>query len=245
MDKGLRNLLNVLLSVLVPVIILEKCSAEGDALWQMGTTWAMALALSLPIACGLYGFATVRRVELLTLFGLGGTLLTGLVTVYAQTGASEALRPDTPWWYAAKEGLIPALLCGAVLMTARRPDSLLRAFVYSDSIFDIPAIEKAITERGEQAGYCALLRHANLMLAASLAVSAAANFALALCFLLPVLDLPAARQAVEYNYAVGKMTWWGYLIIGVPLMVTLIIVIRRLSSRLENLTGLGERIRLP
>lgn len=244
MDKGLKNLLNVLLGILAPVMILEKCSAQGDALWQLGTTRAMALALSLPIACGIYGFATSRKVEMLAVFGLLGTLLTGLVTIYAQTGAGEALRPDTPWWYAAKEALIPMLLCGAVLITAKRPDSLLRAFVYSDSLFDIPAIEKAIAERANGHSYRALLRSANLMLAGSLIVSASANFALALYFLLPVLDLPAAQQAVEYNYAVGKMTWWGYLIIGVPLMATLVYVIRRLGAQLENLTGMGNRIYL-
>lgn len=244
MDKGLKNLLNVLLSVLAPVMVLEKCSAQGDALWQLGTTWAMVLALSLPIACGIYSFATSRKVEMLAVFGLLGTLLTGLVTIYAQTGSGEALRPDTPWWYAAKEALIPMLLCGAVLITAKRRDSLLRAFVYSDSLFDIPAIEKAIAERGNGHAYRALLRSANLMLGGSLIVSAAANFALALCFLLPVLDLPTAQQVVEYNYAVGKMTWWGYLIIGIPLMATLVCVIRRLGARLETLTGMGGRIYL-
>lgn len=244
MDNGLKNLLNVLLSVLAPVIILEKCSAQGDSVWHLGTTWAMVVALSLPIACGIYSFATTRKVEMLTVFGLLGTVLTGLVTLYAQTGASEALRPDTPWWYAAKEALIPLLLCGAVLITANRPESLLRAFVYSDSLFDIPSIEQAVDRLGQQHDYRALLRSANLMLAGSLVVSATANFALALFFLLPVLDLPAAQQAEQYNYAVGKMTWWGYLIIGIPLMVTLIIVIRRLGSRLSSLTGLGDRVHL-
>jgi hypothetical protein len=36
------------------------------------------------------------------------------------------------------------------------------------------------------------------------------------------------------------MTWWGYLVIGVPLLVTLIGVIRHLISRLEMLTGLDR-----
>ena len=55
-----------------------------------------------------------------------------------------------------------------------------------------------------------------------------------------MLDHPAAQQALEYNYAVGRMTWWGYLVIGVPLLVTLVAVIRHLISRLETLTGLDR-----
>ena len=73
----------------------------------------------------------------------------------------------------------------------------------------------------------------------------AGNFILSLCFLLPVLDQPAAQQALEYNYAVGRMTWWGYLVIGVPLLVTLVAVLRHIISRLEVLTGLDrERLML-
>ena len=242
MDKGTKSLLNVVLSVLAPVLILENCSASGPHFWNLGTVWAMVVALSLPIACGVYSLITTHKLDSLTAFGLLGTILTGVVTIYATNGEGEALRPDMPWWYAAKELLIPLLLGGAVLVTAKRQDSMLRAFVYSDSIFDIRAIEKAVDEQGKQAAYAKVLGQANHMLAASLILSGVANFALSLYFLMPVLDSPAAEQAELYNYAVGKMTWWGYLVVGVPLMTTLITVIRRLGSKLRELTGLGDRI---
>ena len=45
---------------------------------------------------------------------------------------------------------------------------------------------------------------------------------------------------LQYNYAVSSMTWWGYLIIGVPLMLTLILVMRYLLRRLAELTGLSR-----
>ena len=146
----------------------------------------------------------------------------------------------TPWWYAAKEAAIPLLLCGAVMVTARRQDSLLRVLLYSDSLFDIPTIEKLVTEKNQQTAYDALLWRSSLFLGLSLVVSAVGNFILSLCFLLPVLDQPASQQALEYNYAVGRMTWWGYLVIGVPLLVTLVAVIRHLIARLEMLTGLDR-----
>ena len=238
MDSGTKSLVNVLLSVLAPVLVLDHCSTDGPAFYELGTVWAMVIALALPIACGVYTFIDSRKVDPITLFGLLGTILTGVVTVYANTGNGGAIRPDTPWWYAAKEALIALLLCGAVLVTARRRDSMLRLFVYSDAIFDIPRIEKAVEERREHARYAAALWRASLMLAATLLASAVANFLLALHFLLPVLDKEPARQALAYNYAVSNMTWWGYLVIGVPLLLTLFGVIKFLIRRLESITAL-------
>ena len=240
MDKGTQSLLNVLLSVLAPVMVLDHCSMPGPGFWQLGTAPAMCVALALPLGFGAWTFAQSRRVEPLTLFGLLGTILTGVVTIYANTGGGEAIRPDTPWWYAAKEAAIPLLLCGAVIVTARRQDSLLRVLLYSDSIFDITTIEKHVAERGRQTAYDALLWRSSLFLGLSLVISAVGNFILSLCFLLPVLDAPAAQQALEYNYAVSRMTWWGYLVIGIPLLITLVAVIRHLIAKLESITGLDR-----
>lgn len=246
MDKGTKSLLNVFLSVLAPVLVLDHCSASGDSFWHLGTTWAMVVALSLPIGCGIYSFVTEKKVELLTVFGLLGTILTGVVTVYANTGEGMAIRPDTPWWYAAKEGLIALLLAGAMLVNTRKEGSMLRAFVYSDAIFDVKNIEKAVSENGQRAQYDGVLDRAAYMTAGSLFFSALANFALALYFLLPVPEAPAAEQAELYNYAVSKMTWMGLLIIGVPLLITLMMVMRYLSLKLVEVSGLGEdRIFLP
>ncbi len=238
MDSGTKSLVNVLLSVLAPVLVLDHCSTEGPAFWELGTVWAMVVALALPIGCGIYTFIDSRKVDPITLFGLLGTILTGVVTIYANTGEGGAIRTDTPWWYAAKEALIALLLSGAVLVTARRKDSMLRLFVYSDALFDIPRIEKAVAERQAQDAYAGTLWRASLMMALTLLASAVANFLLALHFLLPVLDEEPAKQALAYNYAVSNMTWWGYLVIGVPLLLTLFGVIKFLIRRLETITAL-------
>ena len=240
MDNGTKSLLNVLLSVLVPVIILDNCSTEGPEFWKLGTTWAMAVALSLPLGCGVWLFIERGKVDPITLFGLLGTLLTAVVTIYANTGTAQSIQPDTPWWYAAKEALIALLLGGAVLVTARRKDSMLRLFVYSDSLFDIPRIEKAVQAAGKQAEYNHTLWRASLYTSLSLFISSAANFLLALHFLLPVLQHPADKQVLEYNYAVSSMTWWGYLVIGVPLLITLIAVMRFLIRKLSAISGLSS-----
>lgn len=240
MDAGTKSLLNVLLSVLAPVLVLDHCSVAGERFWELGTTPAMCLALALPLGCGLWTFAEKRKVDPITLFGLLGTILTGIVTIYANTGDGASIRPDTPWWYAGKEALIALLLGGAVLVTARRKESLLRLFVYSDAIFDIPRIEQSVAEQGLEAPYAQLQWRASLFTALSLILSAAANFGLALYFLLPVLKQPAEQQLLAYNYAVSSMTWWGYLVIGLPLLGTLFCVLRYLISKLSQLTGMDR-----
>ncbi len=238
MDSGTRSLLNIILSVLAPFIILNNCSTEGDNFWEIGTAAALVVALSLPLACGIYSFVSARKVDPITLFGLLGTILTGVVSVYANTGEGAAIRPDTPWWYAAKEATIALLLGGAMLVNTRREGSMLRAFIYSDALFDIKAIEKTVAAAGTDAQYGRILNRASIFTASSLFVSAIGNFCLALYFLLPVLGMPEAEQPVAYNYAVGSMTWWGYLIIGLPLMGTIMLVLRYLIRALTELTGL-------
>lgn len=240
MDKATKSLLNVLLSVLAPVLVLDNCSATGDKFWHLGTTWAMVVALALPIGCGIYSLVTERKIEAMTAFGLLGTILTGVVTIYANTGEALAIRPDTPWWYAAKEALIALLLAGAMMVKGGKEGSLLRACVYSDALFNIRGIENVVQNQGLVAGYENILKRASLMTSGSLFFSALLNFALALYFLLPVPGLPETEQAVQYNYAVSKMTWMGYLIIGVPLLVTLYMVIRYLGKSLQQLTALPD-----
>lgn len=243
MDSGKKSLINVLLSVLAPVLILEKCSGSGGAWYDWGTVWALVVALSLPIGCGVYSVVSQRRVEPLAVFGLLGTLLTGVVSMYANSGSGEAIRPDTPWWYAGKELMVATMLAGAVLVTARGRSSLLRAFVYSEALYDIPLIEQKVQELGCTDDYRRLELQGSRLMAASLLGSGLANFGLSLYFLLPVLQLPAADQALAYNQAVGGMHWWGFVVIGVPLMATLVAVMRFLARRLQALTGLpADRI---
>ena len=65
MDKGTQSLLNVLLSVLAPVMVLDHCSVSGPELWQLGTTAAMCVALSLPLGFGVLkqggGYANILQ----------------------------------------------------------------------------------------------------------------------------------------------------------------------------------------
>jgi len=241
MNSGTKTLINVGLSVLAPVFILNHCSAEGAKFWQVGTTPALFIALSLPIGYCIYSLIESRKLDPLNVFGFIGTLLTAIISLYATNDTGSAIQPDSPWWYAAKEALIPIFMASAIILTARGKGSLLRVFIYTDSIFNVQRIEHKVTQLQQESAYQKVLWHASLLTAASLFLSAIANFIMALIFLLPVLNYSAAEQSLQYNYAVSSMTWWGYLIIGVPLLLTLMAVMHYLLRALGKLLKLGKQ----
>lgn len=240
MDATQRSLLNIGMSVLAPVLILSKCSEKGESFWQMGTTPALIIALALPIGYGIYNFWETRKYDALNLLGLMGVIFTAIVTIYATTGDGDQIRPNTPWWFAAKEAFIPLLMATAIMITARSKGSLLRVFLYSDAIFDTVRIEKKSAELNRSNEYEQCLWTASLMTAGSLLFSSALNFGLALYFLLPVLSLPAADQALAYNYAIKDLTWAGFIVISFPLLLTLFAVLMYLIKRLQSITGLSR-----
>ncbi len=240
MDATQRSLLNIAMSVIAPVLILSKCSEKGDSFWQMGTTPALVIALSLPIAYGIYNFWETRKYDALNLLGLLGVLFTAVVTVYATTGDGEQIRPNTPWWFAAKEAFIPLLMAAAIMLTAKTKGALLRVFLYSDAIFDVVRIEKRCEDSQLNIPYEQCLWQASLMTAGSLVFSSVLNFGLALYFLLPVLTLPAAEQALAYNYAIKDLTWAGFIVISFPLLLTLFGVLMYLIKRLQAITGMSR-----
>lgn len=233
------SLTGVLIGVIVPVLILDHCSGVGDAPWKLGPAWAMGLALSLPIAYGTFRYAVTRKIDMMSSIGLVGVLCTGIVTLLA-VKEDGRIAGDTPWLFASKEALIPLTLAVAVILSSRTSSPLLRVLLYTPEIFDIHTIEKKITERGAGTAYRRCITLATWMLGGSLVLSSIANFCLTLHFLLPVLEQSSDQQHIAYNYAVSSQTWWGFLVIGVPLAITLMGMLIYLVRRLGELTGLSR-----
>lgn len=242
------SLKGVLINVILPVLILDYCSKgsmepwadfEVGRFWHLGPVWAMVLALLLPITYGLQELIRHKRVDLMSSVGLAGVLLTGVITILV-VGEEGSIAASTPWLFACKEALIPLVLAAAVLVSRKSESPLLQTFLYNPDVFDVALIERRVKEAGNESAYGKLLGQATWILAGSLIVSSAANFCLALYFLMPVLLEPVALQQEQYNYAVGRITWWGFIVIGVPLMIALMAVMLRLIRRLGELTGLGR-----
>lgn len=240
---------SILINIIIPVLILEHCSSgssnplqplEGQKIWELGPIWGMTVALLFPISYGVLSLITRRKVELMSGIGLAGVLLTGIIS-YSVISAQGSISPHTPWLFATKEALIPFVLAMAVLASIKSESPLLNTFLFNPDVFNIPLIECKIQENKSQNIYEQLLKRCNYMIAGALCLSSIANFALAFYLLSPVLSLAKNEQQLAYNLAVGSITWWGFLIIGIPIVLVFAFVLFHLLAHLEKLCGLPRQ----
>ena len=167
--KPEHPLANILINVLIPVMALGYLSKDpavqqmlGKAVrpWHLGPAKALAIALALPLGYGIRHFLLTRKGNFFSALGLVSVLLTGGLTLYLWN-PDGTVKPAAGVLFGVKEASIPLALGAAILLSQRTANPLLRVFLYNDTLFDIPAIERHIGERGEEPAYRALLRHAN------------------------------------------------------------------------------------
>ena len=72
-------------------------------------------------------------------------LLTGGLTIYLWN-KDGTVKPHADVLFGLKEASIPLILGIAVIGSHRTASPLLRVFLYSDSLFDIPKIETRVAE---------------------------------------------------------------------------------------------------
>lgn len=250
MDKkqsGSRSsLLGIFINILLPVLILDYCSAgpanplerpAGESFWHIGPVWALVIALALPLVYGIRSLAVTKKFDLMSVVGMAGVLLTGIISLFV-IGPEGRIHSATPWLFAGKEALIPLILAAAVIVSRSTNAPLLNMFIYTPELFDVPRIEQAVAANGREQDYQSLLAASSWILAGTLVASSIGNFFLSLSFMSSVMRLPAEEQQVAYNVAIGSITWWGFLIIGVPILMALIFIMTNLIKRLGQLTGL-------
>jgi hypothetical protein len=246
-------LANILINVLIPVLALSYLSKDpelqqaiGKAAkpWHIGPVKALAVALVFPIGYGLWHFAKTRKANFFSALGLVSVLLTGGLTIFLWN-ADGTVKPNAAILFGLKEASIPLILGIAIIGSHYTNSPLLRVFLYNDSIFDIPKIERTVEQNGSQDAYGKVIFQATLLFATSFFLSTAMNFGLALYFL-GDLDHTANNARELYNARVAKLTGWGFAVIGLPILVFLFFTLRRLLKQLGALTGLSdEQLMLP
>ncbi len=236
-------LANILINVLVPVLALSYLSKDPEFQetarpWHIGPLKALFVALAFPIGYGVWHFVKTRKGNFFSALGMMSVLLTGGLTIYLWN-KDGTVKPNADVLFGLKEASIPFILGIAVIGSHFTKSPLLRLFLYSDSLFDIPKIERKVAELGAGETYRKILFQATLLFAASFFLSMALNFFLALHFL-GDLDHAAPNARETYNGQVAKLTGWGFAVIGVPVLVFLFLTLRRLLGQLRGLTGLKD-----
>jgi hypothetical protein len=244
-------LTNILVNVLIPVLSLSYLSKDPALLdnpkfFHIGPVWALVVALSLPVGYGLWFLWKHRSANFFSILGLVSVLLTGGLTLFLwrEDGSVDS---SAPILFGLKEGSIPFILGLAVFASHWSRTPLLNTFLYNDQIFDVKRINGVIEKKGEQVAYRKLLFHCTLIFAGSFLISTVLNFFLAQYFLSPdKIDYDAVNARDLYNQAVGKITGWGFAVIGVPIMGILLFCMIYLLKGLRRLTGLeNEALLLP
>jgi len=230
-----NSLLDIVVNVIAPVMILSYMSKEEGKFWHLGPVTAMAIALILPLAFGIWHFIKHKKLNLFSCVGLFAILLTGLITIYLFY--NEASRPHVGIIFGIKEAVQPLVIGSLFLITHKMASPLLNTFLYNDALFDVKRIEKSVKAKESQPDYKALLWKASLIMFGSFCVSAVANLALSLYFfkgLSPTIE----NWKVEYNEIVGKITGWGFLVIGAPFFLVMAFILYFMLNGLKKITGL-------
>ena len=209
-------MLNLLITVILPIIILTRFSSEDS----LGPDRALALALALPIGYALIELFRTRRVSASPIIGIVSVLLTG----------GFRLLDIPPEWFAVKEAAIPAILALAILVSAWIGRPLARIFL--DQILDRERIDTALAEHGTTYEYEQRTAIATYLLAGAFVLSAILNFVLARI----VVTSDPGTDA--FNSELGRMTALSYPVITIPVMIVLFITILYVFNTVGKLTGL-------
>lgn len=237
------SLLDIFVNVIAPVLILSHMSKEDGKFWHLGPIVAMCIALALPLGFGIWHFIKNKTVNLFSFVGLIAILMTGLITIYLFY--YEESREHVAIIFGIKEAVVPLVLGSLFIITHSKKSPLLKTFLYNESLFDVNRIEKTVKEKSEEADYKKLLWQSSLIMFGSFCLSAAANLFLSIYFFQD-LEASAENWKVEYNEIVGKITGYGFLVIGLPFFFVMAFILYFLMKRLKSITGLSsEEVLVP
>lgn len=209
-------LLNLACTVAAPALILSKLSE------RLGAKTALIVALSFPLAYGIYDLTKRRNFNFLAALGFASTLATG----------GLGLMKLAPFWFAVKEAVVPTLIGLTVVVSQWTKKPLVRTMLFNEQVINVPRVEAALEARGQRTAFLSLLSNSSWLLASSFVLSAVLNFGLARILIKSMPDSP------EFNAELGRMTLWSWPVIVVPSMIIMVIALWRLLKGLEQLSGL-------
>ena len=194
-------------NILAPVFILNKGSGFFPS---NGALYSLLAALAFPVAYGLREYLTAKHINRLSAVSLASVLLTGGMALIRPKGI----------FFAVKEALVPLIfaLFAAGSVFYKKP--LLRWLFWNSPLFDSRLIWERARKEGKESRLERLMNEGTLWLAGSFLLSSVLNFIIAV-FVFKDIDpkLSTEEQAQILNEQIADMTWMGYVMIALPLMV--------------------------
>lgn len=227
-------LLNIIINVLLPVVILSKMSKESQTWYHLGPENAMYFALAFPICYGIWHFIQHKKCNIFSIVGVVSVLLTGVISLIIWK--YDNLRPHAALLFGIKEAIQPLMLGSLFLLTHKSKSPLFNMFLFNDLVFNINKIEKKIKKEEKETAYKSLLWRSTLLFFGSFCVSSVLNIFVAYHFL-GDLDPAAPNWKELYNEEVAGIMFWGFLVIGVPILVIGAGIITYLVKGLQKITA--------
>lgn len=219
-------LVSLLINVVIPYLILTKLD---DYLGERGPTWALFVALSLPLIYGLSDYFKNARTNYISIFGILNTLFTG----------GFAILELSSTWFIVKEAAFPFLLGVIVLFSSFSKKPVIKFMFNFSHVLDMDKIHRRLAENNTQERYEDLLLKTNNLFALSFFISSFLNFLLAYWVFKdidPTLSDKVRTEAL--NQQIADMWWMGYVVIALPLTGFLMFILYKLIHGLKVLTGL-------
>jgi hypothetical protein len=210
--------LNLTCNVALPTAIMSWASGEH----ALGPKWGLLVALAFPAGYGIHDFVRRRRFNFISGIGFLSVLISGGFGLMKLDG----------FWFAVKDGALPALIGVAVLASMRAKEPLVHEMIYNPQLIDVDRIEAALTERNAQVAFTGLMRRSSYLIAAAMLVSAVLNYG----FARAIITSPAGTEA--FNKELARMHWVSLLGLSIPTMVMMMYALWRLLGGLQSITGL-------
>lgn len=216
-------LVNLAINILLPVVILNKGSQYLDA------RWTLLVALSLPLGYGIQDYLRHGHKNYVSLLGIANILLTGSLALMNLKGI----------WFAFKEASLPLLLGLLVLGSAWTQNPAARLMFCNPQVLNMTLIEERLASLMRQGSFLKLLKRTTLWLSLSFFISSALNFVLAYAIFKDIdPTLPTGTHDQVLNEQIAQMTWMGFAVIALPLMIFSGILVYVFLQRVSRMTEL-------
>ena len=131
-------LANLVCTIAAPALILSKLSAPE----RLGPALALVVALAFPVGYAIWDFTQRKKFSFIAGIGFASTLLTGGFGLAELDGI----------WFAVKEASVPLVIGLIVMLSMKSRRPLVREFVYSDQVIDVPKVDAALAVSGFGSG---------------------------------------------------------------------------------------------
>ena len=225
--KAENLFLNLICNVALPTAIMSWGSGER----ALGPKWGLVVALLFPLGYGIHDFIRRRRFNFISGLGFASVLI---------SGGFGLLKLDG-FWFAVKDGALPALIGVAVLASIRAKEPLVHEMLYNPQVIDVDRVDAALTGRNGHEGFARLMRTSSYLIAAAMFLSAALNYGFARWIIV------SAAGTEAFNKELARMHWVSLAGISIPTMAMMMYALWRLLQGIRSLSGLtlDEILRQP